>query len=151
MEKIYWSERIGHLVIGLVSIAIMILSATYGLGTLAQPGTGLYPFAVGLFIFPFSLVLFIASLKSATKGPIMNGREAGIFLAFIGTCLLWILAMPWLGYVAVTLIATFALSKIMKLEGWIKPLILSAATALFVYLLFDVWLYIDLPRGMWGS
>ena len=59
--------------------------------------------------------------------------------------------MPWLGYVAVTLVSVFALSKIMQLEGWLKPLILSAATALFIYFLFDVWLYIDLPRGWWGS
>jgi hypothetical protein len=151
MQKIYGSERIGYLVTGLVSIGIMILSISYDLGTIAQPGPGLYPFVVGLFIFPFSLLLFIASLKSATKGPILNGREAGIFLSFIGTCLFWILAMPWLGYVAVTLVSVFALSKIMQLEGWLKPLILSAATALFIYLLFDVWLYIDLPRGLWGS
>lgn len=151
MEKIYWSERIGHLASGLASIAIMIISTSYGLGTLAQPEPGLYPFAVGLFIFPFSLLLFIASLKRATKGPIIDGRETAIFLAFIGACLFWILAMPWLGYVVVTLIVVFALSKIMKLEGWVKPLLLSTATALFVYLLFDVWLYIDLPRGIWGA
>jgi hypothetical protein len=36
---------------------------------------------------------------------------------------------------------------VMKLEGWVKPLVLSAATAIFIYLLFDYWLYIDLPRG----
>jgi hypothetical protein len=38
----------------------------------------------------------------------------------------------------------------MKLEGWVKPLAVSAGTALFVYLLFDYWLYIDLPRGLLG-
>jgi hypothetical protein len=38
----------------------------------------------------------------------------------------------------------------MKLEGWLKPFILSAGTALFIFILFDCWLYIDLPRGFLG-
>ncbi len=150
MEKIYRSERIAHLVIAMMSILIMVLSASYDLGTIAQPGPGLYPFAVGLFILPFSILLFIRSLKRETGGSILDLRGTGVFLAFIGTLLFWILAMPYLGYVAVTLIATFALSKVMKLEGWLKPFILAAGTALFIYFMFDVWLYVDLPRGMWS-
>jgi putative tricarboxylic transport membrane protein len=151
MEKTnYWSEQIAYLVIGISSLLIVILSASYGLGTPAKPGPGMYPFVVGLFIFPLSLSLFISSLNCEKKGAILNGREIRIFLSFIGACAFWILAMPFLGYPVVTLIATFFISKIMKLEGWLKPLILSAGTALFIYLLFDFWLYIDLPRGIWG-
>jgi hypothetical protein len=66
------------------------------------------------------------------------------------TFCLWIAVMPFLGYVIVTLLATLAFCKIMKLEGWWKPLAVSAGTALFIYLLFDYWLYIDLPRGILG-
>jgi hypothetical protein len=151
MEKMnYWSERIAHLVIGILGILIMILSTSYGLGTPAKPGAGMYPFVLGLFIFPLSISLFISSLKCKKKGVLLNGREIVTFVSFIGACAFWILAMPYLGYVVVTLIATFFVSKIMRLEGWLKPLMLSAGTALFIYLLFDVWLYIDLPRGFWG-
>jgi hypothetical protein len=38
----------------------------------------------------------------------------------------------------------------MKLEGWLKPLSISFGTTLFIYLLFDYWLYIDLPKGILG-
>ena len=147
----FWSERLAHPIIAIVSILIMILSTTYGLGTPARPGPGLYPFVVGLFIFPCSVLLFISTLRGRTKGAILDGKGILTFLAFIGTCFFWILAMPYLGYPAVTFLATFFLSKIMKLEGWLKPFLLAAGTALFIYLLFDVWLYIDLPRGMWGA
>ena len=71
------------------------------------------------------------------------------FLSMIGAFVFWIIAMPYLGYPIATLITAFCLCKIMNLEGWLKPSILSAAMALFVYLLFDYWLYIDLPRGFW--
>lgn len=146
----YLSERIAHLVIVILSILMMILSLSYGLGTLRKPGAGLYPFAIGLFIFPLSLSLFISSLRSKKKGPILSRGEIMTFLSFIGACVFWILAMPYLGYPIVTLLSTFFISKVMKLEGWLKPFILSAGTALFVFILFDYWLYIDLPRGFLG-
>jgi putative tricarboxylic transport membrane protein len=146
----HMSERIAHFTIVLLSILMMILSFSYGLGTLRKPGAGLYPFAIGLFIFPLGLSLFISSLRSQKKGPILNREGTKIFLAFVGACAFWIMAMPYLGYPTVTLFATFFLSKIMKLEGWLKPFILSAGTALFIFILFDYWLYIDLPRGFLG-
>ena len=146
----YLSERIAHFVIVLLSILMMVLSLSYGLGTLGKPGAGLYPFTIGLFIFPLSLSLFISSLRSQRKGSVLSREEIMTFLSFIGACVFWIIAMPYLGYPVVTLFATFFLSKIMKLEGWLKPFILSAGTALFIFVLFDYWLYIDLPRGFLG-
>jgi hypothetical protein len=55
--------------------------------------------------------------------------------------------MPLFGYVLMTFLSTFALSKILKLEGWRKPLILSLGTMGLCYFLFDYCLYLDLPRG----
>lgn len=50
----------------------------------------------------------------------------------------------------VTLLATYAFARTLALEGQVKPLALAAGTALFIYLLFDHGLYIDLPRGVPG-
>jgi hypothetical protein len=81
----------------------------------------------------------------------LDKDEARTLLFMSATFCLWIAAMPLLGYVAVTLIATYAFCKAMNLEGWRKPLAVSAGTALFIYVLFDYWLYIDLPRGIFSS
>jgi sterol desaturase/sphingolipid hydroxylase (fatty acid hydroxylase superfamily) len=78
----------------------------------------------------------------------LDKRGIVTFLSFVGACVFWIVAMPYTGYPIVTLIAAFFLSKVMKLEGWVKPLILALGVAIFIYLLFDYWLYIDLPRGI---
>jgi putative tricarboxylic transport membrane protein len=148
-KKSFGSERIAYLVVSMVSIMIMISSLSYGLGTPRKPGSGLYSFVVGLFIFPLSLSLFISSLRSRKKDPILNREQMKTFLSLIGAFVFWIMVMPYLGYPIVTLVTAFCLSKIMKLEGWLKPTILSAGMALFIYFLFDYWLYIDLPRGFW--
>ena len=66
------------------------------------------------------------------------------------TFCLWIVAMPILGYVLVTFLATYAFCNALKLEGWRKPLAVALGTSGFIYVLFDYWLYIDLPRGIFG-
>ncbi len=135
------------MVLGLVIITI---SLTYGFGTFRRPGPGLYPFFIGVAIFVFSMVLLISELRSPMGAPIFAQKGHKTFLLMIATFCLWIIVMPFLGYVIVTLLATYTFGKIMKLEGWWKPLAVSAGTALFIYLLFDYWLYIDLPRGFLG-
>jgi hypothetical protein len=130
--------------------AISVISWGYGFGSLRQPGPGLYPFFIGAAIAVCALVLLIAELRSGKDEEPLD-TDAAKTLAFMTlTFCLWIAAMPLLGYVIVTLLATCAFCKIMKLEGWLKPLALSAGTALFIYALFDHWLYIDLPRGFLG-
>lgn len=130
--------------------AISAISWGYGLGSMRQPGPGLYPFFVGAAIAVFSVLLLVSESRSAENGPILD-KESGKTLALMTlTFCFWIVAMPLLGYVVVTLLATFAFCKIMKLEGWWKPSAVAAGTALFIYLLFDYWLYVDLPRGILG-
>ena len=147
-KSISGSERVAHLAIAVVGVLVMVLSFSYGLGTIKKPGPGLYPFVVGLLILPLDLLVFLSSRKHPHEGQSLNKRGIVTFLSFVGACVFWIVAMPYTGYPIVTLIAAFFLSKVMKLEGWVKPLILALGVAIFIYLLFDYWLYIDLPRGI---
>jgi hypothetical protein len=123
----------------------------YGFGTLARPGPGLYPFFVGAVIAAFAGILLASHLKSPPQHESFEEGEPATLLWMAAIFCFWIIAMPLLGYVVVTAIATFAFGKTMKLEGSRKPLALAGGTALFIYLLFDKWLYIDLPRGIFGS
>lgn len=124
------------------------ISWGYGFGSLARPGPGLYPFFVGAAIVALSIVLLGSHMRCPPQHtPFDRGQPATLAL-MAATFVFWIVAMPLLGYVLVTAAATFAFGKSMKLEGWMKPLALAGGLALFVYLLFDKWLYIDLPRGM---
>ena len=133
-----------------LGFAVTIVSWGYGFGSLSRPGPGLYPFFIGVAIAVFAFFILLEELRSQTSKPLLDQERAKTLLFMTLTFCLWILAMPFLGYVAVTLAATYAFCKIMKLEGWRKPLTVSAGTALFIYLLFDYWLYIDLPRGILG-
>ena len=133
-----------------LGIVIAVISLGYGFGSVARPGPGLYPFFLGVAIAVFALFILISELRSDNHKPILDKEGTITLILMAATFALWIVAMPLLGYVVVTLLAAFAFCKIMKLEGWWKPLAVSGGTALFIYLMFDYWLYIDLPRGILG-
>ena len=152
MEKaaIFRLETFFNLVLVILGIAIVVVAAGYGFGSLKRPGPGLYPACLGAAIAICAFFVVVADLRSGANLHRVN-RRSGFTLLFMSlTFCLWIVVMPWLGYVIVTLLATFAFCKIMLLEGWRKPLAVSAGTALFIYVLFDHWLYVDLPRGILG-
>ena len=133
-----------------LGVVIAVLSWGYGFGSFGRPGPGLYPFFIGAAISVFAFFLLLSELRSSTSKPVLDQEGAKTLTLMTATFCLWIVAMPLLGYVVVTLLAAYAFCKIMKLEGWRKPAAVSGGTALFIYLLFDYWLYIDLPRGLLG-
>ena len=134
----------------ILGIIITVTSWGYGFGSLRRPGPGLYPVFIGVMICIFTLFILVSELRSKTSKPVLDSEGAKNLILMTVTFCLWIAAMPLLGYVVVTLLATYAFCKIMKLEGWWKPLAVSGGTTLFIYLLFDYWLYVDFPRGILG-
>ena len=130
--------------------AIAYVSWGYGFGTLAKPGPGLYPFFLGIAIALLTFSTLSTRLKRPSTGPVFEAGQARTFALMALTFCLWIVAMPILGYVLVTFLATYAFCNALKLEGWRKPLAVALGTSGFIYVLFDYWLYIDLPRGIFG-
>jgi putative tricarboxylic transport membrane protein len=133
-----------------LGLLVTYVSWGYGFGTIARPGPGLYPFFLGVGIALFALLVLAFRLRRQSGEPPLSGSEMKTLALMSLTFCFWVLAMPLLGYVVVTLLCTCAFAKVMKLEGWRKPVALAAGTAGFIYVLFDHWLYIDLPRGIFG-
>jgi hypothetical protein len=146
-HKVAAEAAVDLLLLG-IGIAIACISWGYGFGTVAQPGPGLYPFFVGGAIAIFAAILFASSLRARTDhGTLDKSQRRTLYLMGLTFCA-WIVTMPLLGYVLVTGLATLALCKTMKLEGWRKPCEVAVGVSLFIYVIFDKWLYIDLPRGL---
>lgn len=142
-------ELVFNLLIMALGIYVMATSLKIGFGTLREPDAGFFPFVGGLIILVANF--FVLARESRKNQPLFPNRAGiPIFFMFTAIAACWILVMPYLGYVIMSFLAVLGLSKVMKLEGWGKPLLLSAVVALFIYLLFDYWLYLDLPRGILG-
>ena len=135
-------------ILAVLGIIIVFTSLKYGFGTLRTPGPGLFPFFIGLGVLIFGLALLIPEFRTQIHSASLNREDVKPLLSMMFAFCVWILAMPFLGYVFATVLVTYGICKIMNLEGWWKPLSVSVGTALFIYFLFDYCLYIDLPKGI---
>jgi hypothetical protein len=128
---------------------ILFASVRIGFGSLKEPEAGFFPFVAGSIILITSVAGVLPRLRADEALPLFQSRrELMVFLSVALLSVLWIIALPVLGYAVMTFVVAFLYSKTMGLEGWWKPLLLSLGIALFIYSLFDLWLYIDLPRGI---
>jgi putative tricarboxylic transport membrane protein len=131
---------------------VMVQSIALGIGSLSQPGAGLFPFFAALTIL-LSALIVLGRIAVATPSPPQPPFAAGrrwILFFLVAVFALWILVMPITGFVFGTFICVLAFSKLLQLEGCVKPVLLAAATSIGIYLLFNQLLQLDLPAGPWG-
>ena len=148
-SKLRYGELSVNLILIISGLAMMMVSLKIGFGTFKKPGSGLFPFLSGLIISSTSIIVMV---KGMLKGDfsLFKAEEIKKFAALVIPFLLWMILIPFLGYVVVTFLCTFCLSKLLGLKGWLHPLGLSLGTTGLCYVLFDYFLYLDLPRGFLG-
>ena len=143
------AESIFNLILILLALFIIYESFQMGFGSLRKPGSGLFTIFCGVLLLVLNGLKLIKGSGSAVRS-IFTAGEGMKFLIIVLPFLGWILLIDLLGYVLATFLGTLALAKILKLEGWRKPLFLSIGTASTCFALFDYLLYLDLPRGILG-
>jgi len=132
-----------------LGLYVIVVSYRIGFGTFREPDAGFFPFVGGMVILITDIL--VLTTRSKEKGAeVISFSGFGLLLFFTILCAFWIMAMPYLGYVIVTFVTSFGLFKTMKLEGWRRPLGFSILLTLYIYLMFDYWFYLDLPRGILG-
>lgn len=138
----------------LLCISIFYLGytiANYKLGSMRMPKEGTMPLILGIGMVFLSAILTIQALLG--KGDAKDVRMAiewWRFLSIIAASLLYVLLMQPLGYMLSTFLFLFALLKLSKLEGILKPLIISAVAAASFTLVFRIGLGVMLPTGFLG-
>ncbi len=154
LVRLFKSEVLFTLILTLFGFFIVTMSLKLGIGKMKAPGAGFFPFFVGLFMLGVGILLMLGYLtgKRAAdlSGAMFSKSELGRYLGMIASFCAWLLFMPWLGFIIMTFLASYAFAKIMGLEGWLRPGVLAFCSSVFIYFLFDVWFYADLPRGILG-
>ncbi|MGH7197971.1 MAG: tripartite tricarboxylate transporter TctB family protein [Candidatus Omnitrophota bacterium] len=122
-----------------------------GLGSVSDPGAGFIFFWSGFILALLSVALVAGALRTvATPVPEMEGTNWAKVSLVLASLLLYAAVLEKLGFV----LTTFALlSFLLGTSGgksWPRVIGVASAAAAGSFALFELWLKIRLPKGIFG-
>jgi hypothetical protein len=155
----------GDITVILFGVVFLIYNRQYSMDTLANPGPGIFPLIIGAVLVGLGVWQLVqdcvrpieSDCEEKGRGSISirslrgcfqkDNAERGVLL-MIGSSILYLLAVQWIGFFFSNFLFVIIASRIMGAEKWGGPLALSAGINVFCYLLFEVWLKLSFPRGI---
>jgi hypothetical protein len=151
----------------LISFGIVFLAYNrqYSMDTMANPGPGIFPLIIGVVLVGLGVWQLVldwvrpaqSDCEEKGRGSISirslrgclrkDNAERGVLL-MIGSFIIYLLAVQWIGFFVSNIIFVVIASRIMGARNWGGPVALSAGIAVFCYFLFEVWLKLSFPRGI---
>ena len=131
------------------------LSLQIRVGTLRAPGSGFFPFYLGLLLILLAAI-HVAQLRRS--GGALSGGEGGNahqssrlrVLLFLAAMALGTGMLPVLGYPLVAFLLMILLLYILGVRRWSHLVTIALCTAGVCYVLFVRWLQIPLPTAAFG-
>ena len=146
------SQRVSSLFFILLAIYILWGSRNYPLGKIDNPGPGFLPLLLGLAIGLMSSILLIKEWRGKTgTEPSPWPDRAGWFrvILIFAVTILFTLFFEITGYMVNIFILFLVLLRPVGKQKWSWTICISIGATVISYLLFDRWLMLPLPRGIW--
>ena len=128
------------------ALFVMWESFRLELGTFSRPGSGLFPFGMGIILVGLSVALLCKGWGSREpkKG---HTRKAILVLFFL---LVYCIFLEPLGFIIACFLLLAILFRLTKSRPWWTAIIMSLVVTSLAYLIFGVLLHVYLPRGFLG-
>jgi putative tricarboxylic transport membrane protein len=147
-------DRFSSLVLFAGGMMTALWSLKYGFGSLSEPGVGFITFFAGAILALLSLLLFFSSFREKEKPVALRELWAGLDVKKVIYVLVLLIAYTVLlrpvGFPLCTFILLFLLFRVKGSYGIWTPLFVSFFVTAVSYLVFQVWLQVQLPRGILG-
>lgn len=138
---------------GILGILISIGSFKVGILYFNAPGAGLFPLLIGLATIFLSAILFLTSFRKKDEsgnGIVGVGVRKKNLLLVLGALIVYALVIEILGFPITTFIFMVLVMRGVEPQRWTTILFIAVLSTLFTYLLFSVWLKVELPKGILG-
>ena len=147
------AEKVTSLLLILFAVFIGFESIKYPLGTIDNPGPGFLPLLLGVAMTVMAIALTVRVWKN---GPAKvhrsfwpeKGGLSKVSLTFV-VLLLFTALLEITGYMMNIFFLFLILLRPIGRQKWIWSISISMGATLVSYVLFDKWLMIPLPRGIW--
>jgi putative tricarboxylic transport membrane protein len=144
-------DRVGALFWFVLALVICYRAASLGVGSASEPGPGFIFFWSGVTMAFLALLVFADSLRVGSEdGPKFIGINWPKVLLVLAALLLYGLLLERFGFVVTTFALMCFLLWISDVTKWPTVLAVAGGAALGSFALFDLWLKIRLPKGIFG-
>ncbi len=133
---------------------ICVESYRMGLGSLHQPGPGFIFFWTAFVMGILSIAVFVPAWTKKKagepEGPIFGKENVLKIILVLLSLFLYAFFMETLGFIPMTLLLFIFLLGIIEKKRWGLTIFVSVAVTVISYLVFEIWLKSQLPRGFLG-
>jgi len=145
-------DRVSTLFFLGLAVAICVEAYRLGPGSFSQPGPGFVPLGSGLILGIFAFLVLVGTFRSAREGENLWRSTSGSKMIYIlASLVIYAGFLDYLGFPLMNFLwMGFVCWKIGKM-GWKGTLLTSLASTFFAYLLFEHYLSIRFPGGVWGK
>lgn len=143
-----------------IGFIICALAWKVDFGSFQEPGSGFVAFIVGIFLSVLGLLMVLSEIYSKVfrgggpvSGKAFRGAPVFLILYTVGVLVGYGLFLETLGYNVTTLLVMWALFYLFYEKGKIRlvfSFLASLATTSVTYLVFEIWLHSQLPRGIFS-
>jgi len=150
MEK--GENPIPSAIIAGIGLLVAAGSLRYGFGSFEDPGPGFLPFFSGAVMAAFAAAILIRDLRKrwSPLRDLWKGARWRLS-AMVAVCvLLYTVFLRDLGFLISTFILMAYFFRVLETSAWKKSLFAALATTVGFYLVFQVWLQAQLPKGPLG-
>ncbi len=150
------AERVSGFFWLAVGLITLYGSFHLGLGTFREPASGFFPLLAGCVICFLAIIVLLQSFRrreeawaklSTLWAEVDWHRPLIIVFLIVG----FILVLEWLGFILSGFLFLFILFKWEGKMSWRKAIMIPLITLIFTYLIFDVFLKANLPKGILGD
>ncbi len=144
----------------MIGVAICLYAYKMGLGSFHEPGAGFVAFVTGLFLIMMGAFIVVGRKKDLQRIPKDEKKEAhGPEASFLGSpafkiayptalLLVYALFLDYLGYILTTFLVMFGLFYDPGRRRFGLALTAAFLSAGMTYIVFEMWLHSQLPRGV---
>jgi hypothetical protein len=137
------------------AVAGLVGASRLSIGTAHQPGPGFFPLVLAAVLLLTSLGLLGHALRPRPGAPLPAApgtarRRRGKAIATVGALFVYALIMETVGFTTATFLLLAFLFLVIEPRRWVIALGGSLVTAVVTWVVFKLWLGVQLPVGPWG-
>jgi hypothetical protein len=146
-------DAIVSVLVFVVGVVVVFEARRLGAGwTDDGPGSGYFPFYIGLIVCISALGVFYQSVfgKKRDTGAFVDREQLGRVLSVIVPAAIYVVGIVFLGiYVASAIYISLFMIVLGKYPP-VKSVLLGVAVNAFFFVMFEVWFKVPLYKGSWG-